>query len=89
MALSRNDAATKDVQIKPKKEGVCRRHGAKNKKCRSDGCTNEAQIGGSVQRTWGNSQTMQQRRMHEYSSEGRSVQEAWGNEEIMQPYKVL
>ena len=34
------------MQKQAKCGGVCRRHGAKKKLCRSEGCTNQAQNGG-------------------------------------------
>jgi hypothetical protein len=41
-----NDAAVKDAPNQVYKGGVCVRHGAKKKRCSSEGCTNIAKKGG-------------------------------------------
>jgi hypothetical protein len=80
----RQNANTRDVQIKSSKEDYASSMGQRSNDAALKGAPNQA--GRSVHQTWSNmdKEKMQQRRMHKLCCEKRSVQKARSKSQIMQ-----
>jgi len=69
--------------------GVCVKHGAivvNRKRCSQDGCDKQVVQGGVC--VWGDSETLQPRRVRQSSPTRRSLCQAWGDSKVLQPRRV-